>query len=212
MKKSKSAKIDIQSLLNIIIIFLIIILLSLAGYYFYNKNSSPLKTDNQKNITNKSIFPALNNRFVFDSIKGKRFELEVSDRTIKIKGLENKLVFLKIFGWDCQYCKKEIPQLINLKKDLGDTFEVIAIEAQQHSDEESLKYIKEYGINYNIINGTGQKKFYDYLKTHYGWNELIPVTIVLGKGGRILAYEVGAKSYTLAELLKASLEREKSEM
>ncbi|NOZ90495.1 MAG: redoxin domain-containing protein [Epsilonproteobacteria bacterium] len=205
MKKFKNAKIDIHSLLNIIIVFLIIILI-LVGYYFYYQNS-PTKDNN---ITKQTFSRTSNNKFVFNSINGKKFELVVSDKIIKIKELEDKIVFLKIFGWDCQYCKKEIPQLINLKKDLGDTFDVIAIEAQQHSNEESLKYIKKYGINYNIINGNNQNKFYEYLKTHYGWNEVIPLTIVIGKGGNILAYEVGAKSYTLAELMKASLAREKS--
>ena len=126
---------------------------------------------------------------------------------MEIEGLRDKLIFLKIFGWDCKYCKKEIPQLINLKKDLGDTFEVIAIEAEKHSNEESLKYIKKYGINYDIVNGNEQKRFYEYLKVHYGWSGVIPLTIVLDKGGNILAYEVGVKSYTLAELMKASLKK-----
>ena len=193
-----------QKILNWIIVFLVIIALVLAGLYLYN-----IKFKNNENI-DKSAFMETNNTFEFKSINGKVFKFTISDKTIRIKGLENKLVFLKIFGWDCKYCQKEIPQLINLKNDLGDTFDVIAIEAEQHSDEESLKYIKEYGINYNVVNGTGQKRFYEYLKTYYGWNGVIPLTIVLGKGGRILAYEVGAKSYTLAELMKASLAREKS--
>jgi len=193
-----------QKILNWIIVFLVIIALVLAGLYLYN-----IKFKNNENI-DKSAFMETNNTFEFKSINGKIFKFTISDKTIRIKGLENKLVFLKIFGWDCKYCQKEIPQLINLKNDLGDTFDVIAIEAEQHSDEESLKYIKEYGINYNVVNGTGQKRFYEYLKTYYGWNGVIPLTIVLGKGGRILAYEVGAKSYTLAELMKASLAREKS--
>ncbi len=193
-----------QKILNWIIVFLVIIALVLAGLYLYN-----IKFKNNEN-RDKSAFMETNNTFEFKSINGKVFKFTISDKTIRIKGLENKLVFLKIFGWDCKYCQKEIPQLINLKNDLGDTFDVIAIEAEQHSDEESLKYIKEYGINYNVVNGTGQKRFYEYLKTYYGWNGVIPLTIVLGKGGRILAYEVGAKSYTLAELMKASLAREKS--
>ncbi len=44
---------------------------------------------------------------------------------------------LKIFGWDCQYCKKEIPELVHLKQELGDSLEIVAIEAQQHTKEES---------------------------------------------------------------------------
>ncbi len=93
---------------------------------------------------------------------------------------------------------------------MADSFEIIAIEPEKHSTEESLEYIKKYGINYNIINGNDEKQFYDYLKVHYGWSGIIPLTIVLGKHGKILAYEVGVKSYTLSELMKASLARDKA--
>jgi len=217
-----------KNILNIIIAVLIVIIFLLAGYLYINisakkenpKNNTP-KID--KNITKVNVLDkknlskhgnssslSLDTTFHLKSLDGKEFEIEASKKRMYIKGLENKLVFLKIFGWECEFCKKEIPQLIKLKKELGDRFEVIAIEAQQHSNEESKKYIKEYGINYNIINGENQKRFYKYLKKYYGWDEVIPVTIVLGRGGRILAFEVGAKSYTLAELMKASLQRDKA--
>ena len=208
MKKDKNAKVDIQKILNIVIMFLIVVLLLLAGYYFYNGKDdvigTKLETGDSKS---KLLFPSLESTFNFKTVNGKDFKIKTTDKKMEIEGLTDKLIFLKIFGWDCKYCKKEIPQLINLKKDLGDTFEVIAIEAEKHSNEESLKYIKKYGINYDIVNGNEQKRFYEYLKVHYGWSGVIPLTIVLGKGGNILAYEVGVKSYTLAELMKASLKK-----
>ncbi len=127
-----------------------------------------------------------------------------------LDGFEGKILFLKIFGWDCQYCKKEIPELIHLKDELKDSLEIIAIEAQQHTKEESREYRKRYGINYIIVDGIKLQRFYEYLRVHYGWSGLIPVTIVLGKSGDILAYEVGVKSYTLAELIKASISKDKN--
>jgi thiol-disulfide isomerase/thioredoxin len=214
----KKSKMNLQKMLNIIIVLLVIILLSLIGYYVYiyiNKdkhiNRDTVHLTEIKLEKNKRIFPPINSTFHFKTLDGKEFTLHASDKKMLIDGLKDKIIFLKIFGWDCEYCQKEIPQLIKLKKDLGDTFEVIAIEAELHSNEESLKHIKEYGINYYIINGESQKKFYKYLKTHYGWNSIIPVTIVIGKNGKVLAYEVGEKSYTLAELMKASLAKEKSD-
>ncbi len=45
---------------------------------------------------------------------------------------KGRLFWLKIFGWDCQYCKKEIPELVHLKQELGDSLEIVAIEAQKH--------------------------------------------------------------------------------
>jgi hypothetical protein len=100
--------------------------------------------------------------------------------------------------------------LVKLKNNLGDTFEVVAIEAQQHSKKESLEYIEKYKINYDIILGNDYQNFYAYLKAYYGWSGIIPLTIVLGKDGTVLAFELGVKSYTLAELMKASIQREKN--
>lgn len=213
-KKVNSGK-GVQKILNLIIVFLVVVLVSFVGYYLYLKNNTApsesksalvTKTDKPKE---ESLFPSMDATFNFKTIDGVYIEMRASEKKMEILGVEDKLVFLKIFGWDCQYCIKEIPQLVNLKKDLGDTFEVIAIEAQQHTHEESLAYMKEYGINYKVVQGDNQRRFYQYLKAHYGWSGVIPLTIVLGKGGIILAYEVGSKSYTLAELMKTSLTMDK---
>ncbi len=143
--------------------------------------------------------------FQLQALNGKTFNIRAENRKFKITGMEGKIVFLKIFGWDCEFCKKEIPQLIKLKKSLLNTFDVIAIEAQNHSDKQSKELIKKYGINYNIVSGNEHKKFYTYLQKQYGWEGVIPLTIVLSREGRVLAFEQGSKSYSLSELLKASL-------
>ena len=147
--------------------------------------------------------------FEFTTIDGKTFHIKTGKREFKIEEMKDKIVFLKIFGWECEFCKKEIPQLIKLKKSLPDTFDILAIEAQKHTDAESNSYIKKFGINYNIISGTTHKDFYSYLQKEYGWTGVIPVTIVLSKDGYVLAFEIGSKSYSLSELLKASLEKKK---
>ncbi|SFV64164.1 Thioredoxin [hydrothermal vent metagenome] len=202
-----------QKRLNLIIVILIVLLLSVLGYYLYSTNKSNIQQPKevQIKVENKEtgLFPPIDAEFSFQTIDEVDFRLKASDKKIEIDGLKDKIVFLKIFGWDCQYCKKEMPELINLKKELGNTFEVIAIEAQLHSKEESKAYVNKYGINYNIVEGAVQTRFYSYLKAHYGWSGIIPLTIVLGKGGNILAFEEGAKSYTLSELMKASIAREK---
>ncbi len=65
-------------------------------------------------------------------------------------------------------CKKEIPELVHLKQELGDSLEIVAIEAQQHTKEESKEYKMRYGIRDIIVDGTKQQRFYEYLRVHYG--------------------------------------------
>jgi len=189
-------------------LILFIIPMIAIGFYLIDKDKGlGLKGTKVMDFVSHSKI-LTNSDFLFETVKNKKFEIDVSDKMFKIKGMENKTVFLKVFGWNCKYCKKEIPELIKLKSKLGDSFEVIAVEAQQHSKEESLKYIKEYGVNYHIVSGESQSKFYAYLQDKYGWTGIIPLTIVIGKDGKVLAFEIGSKSYSLSELMKAALSRE----
>lgn len=187
---------------------LLIILLTALGFYFISQNKGlELKGTQVMDFVSKAKILSSSD-FVFKTVKNQKIEIDVDDKIFKIKGMEEKTIFLKVFGWNCKYCKKEIPELVNLKNKLGDSFEVIAVEAQQYSNAESLKYIEEYGINYHIVSGESQSKFYAYLQEKYGWTGIIPLTIVISKGGEVLAFEIGAKSYSLSELMKAALLRE----
>ena len=189
-----------------IIILLTIIIL--GTLFFLNKNGilSNVAGEVHKEAI-KKIDKTPNADYRFETIDGTKLEIDVEDNAFHIKGLDDKTVFLKIFGWDCKFCQKEIPQLIKLKKELGDSFEVIALEAQEHTVEESKEAIKKYGINYYVIPGDTHKDFYRYLQEKYGWTGIIPLTIVVAKGGKVLAFELGEKSYSLAELMKAALLR-----
>ena len=152
-----------------------------------------------------NILDSTERNFQFKTLEGKVFKIKANDRKFRIEGMENKVVFLKVFGWDCTFCKKEIPELINLKKNLPFTFDVIAIEAQKHTTSQSKEFVKKLGINYHIVEGKNQKDFYTYLQKKYGWTGVIPLTIVLSKEGYVLAFERGSKSYSLSELFQASL-------
>ncbi len=183
---------------SFIIILLAIIVL--GTIFFLNKNNIV------SNVVEKE-HKEINATYIFETIDGTELEIDVEENAFHVKGLEDKILFLKIFGWDCEYCQKEIPQLIKLKKELSNSFEVIAIEAQEHTIEESKEAIKKYGINYYVISGDTHKDFYHYLQEKYGWTGIIPLTIVIAKGGKVLAFEMGEKSYSLSELMKAALLR-----
>jgi thiol-disulfide isomerase/thioredoxin len=190
---------------GVIVLFLLLI----AGgiLFFMSQKKEIRKTYSQISYKVENLKSMVKSDYTFETVLNQKIEINVADRAFHIKGMEDKIVFLKVFGWDCKFCKKEIPELVNLKRELGDSFEVIAIEAQQHTREESLAAIKKYGVNYHIISGDEQGEFYAYLQEKYGWTGIIPLTIVVAKGGKVLAFELGSKSYSLSELMKASLLR-----
>jgi len=177
------------------LLFTSILIFLFGGLFLYLTNI---------NEENKLSVPR---QFTFKTVKDKKFNIESIPNYIKIEELKGKIVFLKVFGWDCEYCQKEIPELIQLKQKFEGAFEIISIEEQHHSKEEHLKFIEKYNINYNIVNGDRQKEFLEYLKINYQWDGVIPLTIVLDDGGKILAFEVGYKSYSLTKLLQTTLKQ-----
>ena len=187
--------------LIVLFIVAIVALLVAIGTYL----STPITKTKKREIISTSPQES----FVFETIKGEKFKIDASPQSFKISNMKNKIVFLKIFSWNCKYCKKEIPELINLKKQFDGAFDIIAIESESYTTKENLQFAKERDINYHIVTGDKYKKFFQYLKEHHGWSGVIPLSIVLGENGDILAFEVGAKSYTLAELLKVSLQQYK---
>jgi peroxiredoxin len=168
-----------------------VVVIIVGAVYFYLLENSPTMFSNHD--------------FSFKSAKGVEFNIEANKSHIKIAELKGKIVFLKVFSWDCQYCKKEIPELKKLKNRFKTAFDTIAIEIGHHSDSENLNFIDKLKINYNIVNGDKEKGFLDYLKSEYNWNGVIPLTVVLNANGKILAFEVGYKSYSLTTLLQTTL-------
>ncbi len=177
------------------ILIIIVILIGIGSYFYLSK---------QKLFSTNLIS---NHNFIFKTAQNREFHIKASKNSLLIDELKGKIVFLKVFAWNCHYCQKEIPELIKLKNKFKNAFDTLAIESQHHSNQENLDFIKEYNINYNIINGDKQTRFLDYLKEEYKWNGVIPLTVVIDAKGRVLAFEVGYKSYSLTTLLQTTLKQ-----
>jgi thiol-disulfide isomerase/thioredoxin len=194
-----------KRLIMLVLTLLITLLLAIGAYFFMQTPS----TEVIEKLEKESITTLPEESFTFKTIKGQTFKLNATKKSFTIPKMHNRIVFLKVFGWNCKYCQEEIPELINLKKQFDGAFDIIAIESQHHTTKENQKFLEEKGINYHIVTGDRHKKFLKYLKEHHGWSGVIPLSIVIGEDGKVLAFEVGFKSYTLAELLKVSLQQYK---
>jgi len=146
-----------------------------------------------------------NKKFIFQTIKNKKFNIKSYKNHIEIAELKGKIVFLKVFGWNCKYCQKEIPELTKLKNKFKLSFDTLAIESQHYSKNENLNFMEKHHINYDILEGDKHEEFLKYLKDEYKWNGVIPLTIVINGSGKILAFEAGYKSYSLTTLLQTTL-------
>jgi thiol-disulfide isomerase/thioredoxin len=177
---------------KIILLLIIVVTFILAILYAYLKTTQTTST------------------FTFKDLNAETFTIKTETNKFQIDKMQNKIVLLKTFGWDCPYCLKEIPQLIKLQEEFDGLLDIIAIESQKSSMEENKKQAKALNINYHIVSGNGHDDFYKYLKKNYNWEGIIPLTIILNQKGKVLAFERGVKSYSLAEILKKSLSKEET--
>ncbi len=194
VEEQESATVKKNMIIKILIAIIVLILIAIGAYIYLSKN-------------NILTYHISNQNFNFKTARNREFHIKTSKNRILIEELKGKILFLKVFSWNCHYCQKEIPELIKLKNKFKNAFDTVAIEIEHHSDQENLEFIKKYNINYNIVNGDNQLKFLDYLREEYRWNGVIPLTIVIDAEGRVLAFEVGYKSYSLTTLLQTTLKQ-----
>ncbi len=111
---------------------------------------------------------------------------------------KGKVVFLNFWGTWCPPCRREIPDIIKLQKDLmNKDFIVIGI-ANERDPEKAVSNVKAFatkqGVNYlNIIDTDGRiSKYYGQLN---GEINAVPTTFILDKNGAVVEKVVGGMEY-----------------
>ncbi len=108
---------------------------------------------------------------------------------------KNKVVFLNFWGTWCPPCRKEIPDIIKLQKDLKNKdFVVMGIALERGKDQIENKakvssYADNKGINYKNFIAIGE------LVEAYGGINNVPTTFLIDRDGKIRERIVGARSY-----------------
>ncbi len=115
---------------------------------------------------------------------------------------KGKVVFLNFWGTWCPPCRKEIPDIIEIQKELGNKdFVVIGIATKERDRDPVAKvtsFSKAQGINYiNFI-------WVDELLKAYGGVSAVPTTYIIGADGKIAEVIVGmrAKSQFMKSISK----------
>lgn len=139
-------------------------------------------------------------------VKGKAIDFSFMKDGKEVKFSEvskNKVVFLNFWGTWCPPCKREIPDIIKLQKDLSDkNFEVfgVALERPGYDPVDRVKnYSSKKGINYtNFVDSDND------LNKAYGGIRAVPTTIIIDRDGKIVKAIQGARSYDqfLADIKK----------
>ena len=157
-----------------------------------------------------------NNEVKVEKVERKtEFQLKTTDNAIVNIKLENnkiiliehpnKIVLLNFFATWCPPCKAEIPNLIKLQEDYKNDLIVLSVLLEEmKTNEEILAFIKEYKINYGVINGP---EGFDLAK-NLGGIKSIPTMYLINKESTIFQKYVGIVPNEMMEIdIKKVLEK-----
>ncbi len=112
---------------------------------------------------------------------------------------KGKVVFLNFWGTWCGPCRREIPDIIEIGKDLkGKDFIIIGIAMEQPqtiSAADATKKVVDYGTDkgMNYINFVADSKVTNDIKNAYGKIPAVPTTYIIDRNGKIIEKIVGGR-------------------
>lgn len=118
--------------------------------------------------------------FALQSIEGK---------TVRLSDLKGKAVLVNFWATWCQPCKIEMPWFVELQKQYANEgLVVLGISVDEDASTEDLtKFAKDLGVNYPILLAK------DHVEENYGGIQFLPVTIFVGRDGKIVDKVFGLK-------------------
>jgi thiol-disulfide isomerase/thioredoxin len=112
---------------------------------------------------------------------------------------KGKVVFLNFWGTWCGPCRREIPEIIEINKDLkGKDFIIIGIAMEQPqtiSASDAAKKVMDFGTDkgVNYINFVADPKVTNDIKNAYGKIPAVPTTFIIDKNRKIVEKIVGGR-------------------
>lgn len=112
---------------------------------------------------------------------------------------KGKYVFINFWGTWCPPCRREIPDIIEIQKELKDQLVVIGIALERQPDFESAgKTVSEFvaanGINYLNVVVPSANPHRMKISEVYGGIQAVPTTLLIDKNGNIFERIIGGRS------------------
>jgi len=118
---------------------------------------------------------------------------ELSGKSIQLKSLRGKLVFLNFFATWCGPCREEMPGLDVLHRTYGSKgFVVLAVDMRE-SGKAVQAFVKELNVSFpTVLDADGA------VNHDYGVRAL-PVSFLIGRDGKLLWRAIGARDWDSAQ-------------
>ncbi len=114
---------------------------------------------------------------------------DMNGAKVRFSSYKGKIILLNFWATWCEPCKEEIPDLITLQNQYKDDIVVLGF-----SIDDTAPKLKEYAalykINYPVLVGAGHENIQEAYGPMWG----VPVTVIIGRDGRIAKRNSGIRS------------------
>jgi len=171
--------------------------LSILTFLFFTGCDSKNSNEESSKTEIKEVVKAEQKDFVLKTTDNLNINVTFEEDKVIFKDYPEKIILLNFFATWCPPCKAEIPNLIDLQNKYASDFKVISILLEENkSNEEIIKFIKEYNINYQVTNSKENFAFSDKL----GKISTIPTMFMIGKDSKIFQKYVGIVPIEMMEI------------
>ena len=108
---------------------------------------------------------------------------------VNLASFKGKIILLNFWATWCPPCKVEIPDLITLQDQYKDDIVILGFSVDDTADQ-LRPFAAEYKMNYPVLVGLGHENIQEAYGPMWG----IPVTVIIGRDGKIAKKQSGIRS------------------
>ena len=144
-------------------------------------NSLPTPSTNPSQESNLPVSTFSYNKL--KTVQGQKLTVGESHTGFMFPDFKGKIILLEVFGQDCPHCFKELPIINNLFAKYRQRLQVVALQVQEPmSKGKANSLIREFNINYPIIDRKEANNLMYRLKKSYEWNGILPFILLIKDG------------------------------
>ncbi len=152
------------------------------------KNQPPKKESPKKTSPKK---PVLDSTTVITT-SGKKITIDKINGGLVIKGEENKIVLLEMYGWNCPHCIAAIKGYNKFKVKYPKDVYILTIESYGTINNVGLKqYVVNQGIKYDTVAKENSGKISSFVEELSGYNVKyhgVPALLIFSRDGTLVDY------------------------
>ena len=114
---------------------------------------------------------------------------DMNGADVHLASFKGKVILLNFWATWCHPCKEEIPDLITLQNQYKDDVVVLGFSVDD-KPEDLREYAAQYKMNYPVLVGAGHENIQEAYGPMWG----VPVTVIIGRDGKIAKKQSGIRS------------------